>query len=153
MAANLERFGAELSAISSIALDSNVLIYHLEGLPPYVELTTALIARLAAGELQAVISAVSVVELLVGPHREGAKRKVRAVREFVDELPNAVIAPVDLAVADAAAPLRASGLRMPDALILATALVARTDAVLTNDRRLKPSRGGKPRLLLLDDYL
>lgn len=153
MAADVERFGTALSAISSIALDSNVLIYHLEGLQPYAELTTALIARLASGELQAGISAVSVVELLVGPHRQGARRKVQAAREFVEELPNTVIVPVDLVVADAAAPLRARGLRMPDALILASALVAGADAVLTNDRRLKSPQAGKLQIFLLDDFL
>jgi hypothetical protein len=49
-AANLSRFRQDLSRYATLALDSNVLIYHLEGLEPYRELTTALIAGLAAGE-------------------------------------------------------------------------------------------------------
>jgi predicted nucleic acid-binding protein len=42
---------------------------------------------------------------------------------------------------------------MPDALILATALVAEADAVITNDRRLKSPQAGRLRVFLLDDYL
>ncbi len=153
MAADVERFRTDLAEISSVALDSNVLIYHLEGLHPFVELTMALIAEMAAGRLRAVISTVSLVELLVGPHSEGSKRKVKAAREFVEGLPHGDIGPVDLAVAAAAAPLRARGIRMPDALILATALVAEADAVITNDRRLKSPQAGRLRVFLLDDYL
>jgi predicted nucleic acid-binding protein len=153
MTADVERFRNDLAEISSVALDSNVLIYHLEGLSPYVELTTVLIAQMAAGQLQAVISTVSVVELLVGPHREGSKRKVKAAREFVEALPQGAISSIDLVVAAAAAPLRARGVRMPDALILATAVVAEADAVITNDRRLKSPQAGIFRIFLLDDYL
>ena len=108
---------------------------------------------MAAGELRAVVSPVSVVELLVGPDREGSQRKVKAAREFVEGLPHGEIDPVDLAVAAAAAPLRARGMRMPDALILATALVADAEAVTTNDRRLRSHRVERLGILLLEDYL
>lgn len=95
----------------------------------------------------------SVVEFLVGPHGEGSKRKVKAAREFVEGLPHGEIGPVDLAGAAAAAPLRARGIRMPDVLILATALVADAEAIITNDRRPRSHRVGRLRILLLDDYL
>ena len=58
---------------------------------------------------------------------------------------------VDETVAGRAADLRARyNLRTPDALHIATALVAGCDAVLTNDLRLK--RVVEVRVLALDDH-
>jgi predicted nucleic acid-binding protein len=152
-AADLMRFRRDLSRHAILALDSNVLIYHLEGLEPYRELTTALIAGLAAREWQAVISTITVAEILVGPHRSGTARKLTAAREFVEGLPNTLLADVTLDVADLGARLRARGARMPDALILATAALHEVGALVTNDASLRKLKGDIPPLLVLDDYI
>jgi predicted nucleic acid-binding protein len=149
---DIDRFHGDLPEGSSVLLDTNVLIYHLEGLAPYVELTRSLLERLAEAELESVVSALSVAELLAGPCREGDDTKVKVARNFVQTLPNTSIATVDLEDADQAARLRSHGLRMPDAIILATAIVRGVDAVVTNDPHLKLNIEQAPIVLLLDDY-
>ena len=149
---DIDRFRGDLPEGSSVLLDTNVLIYHLEGLAPYVELTRSLLERLAETELEGAVSALSVAELLAGPYRTGDEAKVKIARNFVQTLPNTSIASVDAEAADQAARLRSHGLRMPDALILATAIVRRVDAVVTNDPHLELKIEMAPRVLLLDDY-
>jgi hypothetical protein len=67
-------------------------------------------------------------------------------------MPNGGIADVTGAVADRAAWLRRFGLRMPDAVVMATAITSRADAVLTNEPAFRKEIPGTPRVMLLDDY-
>jgi predicted nucleic acid-binding protein len=73
-------------------------------------------------------------ECLVGPARQG-KEAMRKVDEYLIDLA-ADVEPITRQVASRAAMLRArhgSKLRLPDALVLATALHLRADRVLTTD--------------------
>ena len=137
---------------STILLDTNILIYHLEGLEPYATLTRALIERLAEADVNAVISALTVAELLAGPYRKGDLGKVKAARRFVEQLPGVLLADLGLAVADRAAWLRGHGLRMPDAVILATGIVHGADRALTNDPGLRREIDDAPQVILLDEF-
>ena len=82
-----------------------------------------------------VVPASAYAEALVGPSRRGADA-VATVDAFLDALP-AGVEPASREVARAAAALRArhgSVLRLPDALVLATAVVVAADRVVTTDR-------------------
>lgn len=73
-------------------------------------------------------------ECLVSPYRRGAEA-VAVVDSFVDAMP-ARVEPASRAITSAAAELRArraGALRLPDALVVATALVLRADRVVTTD--------------------
>lgn len=73
-------------------------------------------------------------ECLVSPYRRGPEA-VAVVDSFVDALP-AQVEPASRAIASAAAELRArhaGALRLPDALVVATALVLGADRLLTTD--------------------
>ncbi len=73
-------------------------------------------------------------ECLVSPYRRGLEA-VAVVDSFVDALP-ARVEPASRAIASAAAELRARHagvLRLPDALVVATALVVGADRLLTTD--------------------
>lgn len=153
MAADRERFLADLREHPVAVADTNVLIYHLEGLRPYATLTEALLTDLASGALRLVVSSITVAELLAGPYREGSPAKVATARSFVEGLPGTEIADVTLEIADRAAWLRAHGLRMPDALVMATALVHEAGALVTNDPAFRRKVSGGPKVILLDDYV
>lgn len=153
MAVDRERFLADLREHVTVAADTNVLIYHLEGLAPYVELTEALLTELAAGELRLVVSTIVVAELLAAPYRSGSTTKVATARSFVESLPSTEITEVTLEIADRAARLRAQSLRMPDALVMATTLAREAGALVTNDPAFRRKIKGGPKLFLLDDYL
>ena len=73
-------------------------------------------------------------ECLVSPHRRGPDA-VAVVDRLLDALP-ARVEPADRLIAAAAAALRAkhgTALRLPDALVIATALVLEADRILATD--------------------
>lgn len=78
-------------------------------------------------------------EILVGPSRKGAKA-VAAVQALVQRLPLEIRElDADIAVAAAALRARHSSLKLPDALVIATADHLHADHLVTTDRRW-PSR-------------
>lgn len=145
---------ADLARSQKVGLDSSVLIYHLEGLAPYAELTETVFSLLAKGEFTAILSTISITELLVKPLAQGNEAAVTICERFLQGLPyTAIIAPSS-AIAREAARLRARyGLRTPDALLLGTALVEEAETFLTNDADLKRVDREGIAILLLEDYL
>ena len=85
---------------------------------------------------QLVVPASVYAEVLVGPARSG-KSGQRAVDEFLADLP-ADVEPITRQSAARAAELRArhgTRLRLPDALVVASALHLKADRIFTTDRR------------------
>ncbi len=115
-------------------LDAGVLIAALDATDAHhAASVAALRAARQAGD-GIVLPASAYAEALVGPSRRGAEA-VATVDDFVDALP-AAVEPVSREVAREAAGLRARhgrSLRLPDALVLATAVVVGADLVLTTD--------------------
>jgi predicted nucleic acid-binding protein len=85
----------------------------------------------------AVTSAITMTELLVQPYRAENQALVERYFGLLSSFPQLEWVAPDLAIADAAAGLRATyRLRTPDALQIATALQRSATAFLTNDREL-----------------
>jgi predicted nucleic acid-binding protein len=86
----------------------------------------------------AVASSVSLTEILVKPIREGNLTLEKQYKLLFSHFPNLNILPIDNMVAERAAYLRGKyNIKTPDALIVATALVANADLFITNDQRLE----------------
>lgn len=64
--AGIER---QLARHRVIGLDTSIFIYHLEAHPRYLPLTTLLLKSVQAGDRQAVVSTVALMELTVHPWR------------------------------------------------------------------------------------
>lgn len=115
-------------------LDAGVIIGILDGADPH-HLTSreALTAAVARGDALAV-PASAYAECLVGPARRG-RDAMHAVDAFLADLP-AEVEPISRQVASRAAQLRGrhgKRLRLPDALVLATALHLGAERVITTD--------------------
>ncbi len=82
-----------------------------------------------------VLPASAFAEMLVGPSRRGPE-EVATVRRLIERLAIEV-APLDADVAANAAGLRARhrSLKLPDALVIATAIVVDADLLITTDRK------------------
>lgn len=83
-----------------------------------------------------ILPASAYAEILVAPHRRGAEA-VGTVDAFLDALP-AGVEPATRTVAARAAELRArhgNQLRLPDALVVATAMALGAERVITTDGR------------------
>ena len=145
---------AEFRRFARVGLDSSILIYHLEDVAPYSDLTEAAFVAIAEGSPSAVLSTISVTELLVEPFAGGQQDRVLAVERFVLSLPGTALVPPNYTTAKEAARLRARyGIRTPDALLLATALAEKAEAFVTNDTRLRRLKGEGIAIMVLDDYV
>jgi predicted nucleic acid-binding protein len=82
----------------------------------------------------AVTSTITLTELLVKPYRSSDDFMVRTYHALFTRYPGLTWIPVDLAIADLAAQLRARhGLRTPDSVQAATALHAGATGFVSND--------------------
>jgi len=119
-----------------IAIDSNVLIYLLEGSGARAELAARLADAVGRGEVDGVLSSIGLAEVLVpaakaddGPAFEEAAATIR-------DLGFRIVA-LDAQVAEDAAWIRGrTGVAMPDAVHLACARHAGVTVFVTNDRRI-----------------
>jgi predicted nucleic acid-binding protein len=117
--------------LALIVLDASVLVALLDPADARHEWMTAALRRYAGDDLRVPASAYA--ESLTGPAAAGRLNDAkRAIRSLVVE-----IVPLTEYVAEEAAQLRAQhpGLRLPDALVVATASVLDADVLLTADER------------------
>jgi predicted nucleic acid-binding protein len=145
---------AGLKKLKKVGLDTSLLIYHLEDIAPYADLTEIVFASIAEGSLRAVLSTISVTELLVQPFAKGQQDRIATFEQFLLSLPNTDLIPPNYPITKEAARLRAKYLiRTPDALLISTALNEKAEAFLTNDSHLRDLKGEGIAILILDDFI
>lgn len=123
-----------------IHLDAGVVIGLLDGNDPHHAAARGeLTAALANGDRLA-MAASAFAECLVGPMRSGGSA-VGLVRELFQRVPIDIV-DLDAGTAERAARLRAShrALRLPDALVIASADLGGADELVTTDRRWPTAR-------------
>lgn len=147
-------FCRALRTYHSIFLDSAPMIYHLEDIEPYSTLTAEVFTALAKGNLEGVLSTVSVTELLTKPFKEARDKQIAVLEAFVLSIPHTQLVVPTYAIAKQAARLRGKyGLRTPDALLFSTAQETECDAFLTNDSRLKKLEAEGISVVVLSDFI
>ncbi len=120
-----------------IGIDSNVLIYLLEGSFPLADTAGALLDAIAGGHGTGVLSALAVAEVSSGPARIADAAMVERYADELTSLENVRVVAMDTEVAVGAALIRGSGpLTLADAIHLATARLAGATPFVTNDRRI-----------------
>ncbi len=147
------RFVRALSGARRIAMDTAVLIYHLEDISPYAELTTHLLSLVAVPDVQLVLSVITVGEVLAGPWKTGDGDRARRLETALKALPGVAFAGVNMETAVKTAELRGRAkLPLPDALIVASAAQGGATVIVTNDAAWK-GRSLPCRIVLLDDFV
>lgn len=118
-----------------IHLDAGVLIGFLDASDAHHPTSRAALADALQHSDHLALAASVLAASLVGPARRG-EPAVQAVRNLVDRLPISII-PLDVEIATTAARLRAAhrALRLPDALVIATAIEQAADRLITTDRK------------------
>lgn len=145
-------FNEAIAQFPTLGLDTCIFIYHLEQHPRYQPLTQVLLQTIESGECQAIASVLSVMELAVRPWQLDRPDIALDYARILEEFPNLGVADVTTQIAQEAARLRAQyQLRSPDALQVATAIVHRTSAFVTNDRGLLRIKPEIP-VIVLDEY-
>ena len=122
----------KLPKSGQVYLDSNVVIYIVEKVVPYRALKEPLLAETQTGRLSVVTSELTLLEVMTKPFRQNNKRLEFVLRDFLNANEMALI-PIDRSVLEAAARLRGSGLKTPDAIHAATGTACGCSLFLTND--------------------
>ena len=136
-----------------VGLDTSIWIYHFEGHPHYAKLVGQILQAVKTGRPQAIISAVTVMEVTVRPHRLNQPAVATYYEAILSRFPNTRLVDVTPAVARRAGQLRATySLAPADALQVATSLVAGATAWITNDRALR-RLAPLIEIILVDDIL
>ncbi|BBB91589.1 MAG TPA: PIN domain-containing protein [Methylomusa anaerophila] len=125
-----------LAKYKRIALDTNIFI-SLFAEEPLGEKVVPIIHAVAnKGTHEIIASVLSFSECAVRPYRDGNWAALDQVK-LMFQMPNLTVCEMDGAVAEEAARIRAVyNLKMPDAIIVATAIIHKADVFLTNDHRL-----------------
>ncbi len=123
-----------------IHLDAGVIIGFLDANDAHHQPAREVLAAALEAGAHLAIAASAFAECLVGPARRG-DAAIATVRGLVERVPIAII-PLDDEIATIAARLRADhrALRLPDALVIATAIGASADQLVTTDHTWPSAR-------------
>ena len=122
-----------------ILLDSAPIIYVLEGKQALAARYTPLFDRHDAGTLRLAVSTITIAEVLAGPIKAGAEALAKRYRAALESL---TVVSLDADIAESAARLRGKyGLKLPDAIQLASAIAINADALVTHDRDFRNVKG------------
>ena len=146
-----DRWLVDLRAHRRVALDTNVVIYALEGVEPYGVLAQHLFRMMERGFTLATVSTVVEAETLVKPLRDRNRLALERIELFFRNSPNLRFRSLDRTIARRAARVRAtSRLALPDAIVVATALEEGCDALIGNDAAMVQHTFGLPYLYMAD---
>jgi predicted nucleic acid-binding protein len=126
--------------VGLIHLDAGVIIGFLDAGDAHHQKSRAALASALQNGDRLALAASALAECLVGPARQG-EPAVHTVRNLVNRLPVSIIS-LDVDIAAVAARLRAKhrALRLPDALVIATAIEQAADHLITTDRNWPTAR-------------
>lgn len=119
-------------------LDTAPLIYYIEEHHRYLEFVESLFNAAESGRITIVTSTITMIEVLTQPYRVGHDEIAKNYRESLQASQLIRMVPVTDQIADKSAVLRARyGLRTPDAIQIATAIVQNATVFVTNDKQFR----------------
>jgi predicted nucleic acid-binding protein len=122
--------------------DANIFIYAVEDFEPLREPVVPLFEAIDQERIEAVTSELTLAEVLVKPLQRGADDVAAIYREMLRTGGSLRVVPVRRTILIEAAGLRASlGMKLPDAIHVATARNSACADFLTNDDRLALPNG------------
>jgi predicted nucleic acid-binding protein len=126
--------GLVLPASGNVYLDANGFIYSVERIDPYRSMLDTLWRTVGTRQITVVTSELTLLEVLVKPLQVGDAPTATLFRTVLQHLPEVRMLPITQPILEEAAQLRATlGLRTPDAIHMATALLHSCGLVVTND--------------------
>lgn len=121
-----------------VYLDANVFVYAVEGFAEYQAFIDELFCSIDDGHLSAVTSELTLAEVLIKPLGTGRDDVAAIYEELLQSSEHLNVVPIDRAILMSAARHRARlGIKLPDAIHVATAIAIGCDVLLSNDQRLR----------------
>lgn len=141
----------ELSG-STVCIDTAPVIYFIEKHDAYFNILRPIFLEIDAGNIQAITSTVTLLEVLVQPLRKGNKSLADQYRDILLYSENLTTFEILHEVSEKSAEIRASyAIKTPDAIQIAVGLLFGADSFLTNDPVLK--KVSDMNVFVLDDFL
>ena len=132
----------------TIALDTNIFIYHFEENKRFLNKTTEIFSDIEKGKCRGVSSIISLVEILTLPKRKNDYILVRDYNEILLNFPNLKFIDVNWEIADWSSSIRAKyNITTPDSIQIATAICHKAEYFLTADKNFKKIKDIKVKLL------
>lgn len=130
---------ATLPVGALLLVDSAPIIYTLEANERFAQRFAPLFQRHAMGELVIAVTTITIAEVLTGPLKAGEEALAKRYRAVLDTWQ---VVDFTSDIAESAARLRGTyGLKLPDAIQLASALEINAHALVTHDRDFAQVRG------------
>jgi predicted nucleic acid-binding protein len=119
------------------SIDTNIFLNVKNKEDPYYQYSKRILQLIDDGELQGVVPAIVVAELCAGYHEFHELTEKDELLTQLRTNPNYEIIKLDLDVADEAGRVRtATSLRLPDAILVASSLIANAPILVTHDEQL-----------------
>lgn len=126
----------KLLKIKLSALDTNIFIYFFENHADFGQKAKLIFEKMATRELRGMTNITSLAEIMSSPRLND--KAVKETSKLFLSIPNLEVYKVDEDIATESAKIRREyGFRLLDAIQLATAKIAKAQAFITNDDRLK----------------
>lgn len=137
---------------SAICLDTAPIIYYIEKNAKYESSLKPLFHSIASGEISAITTNITLLEVMVHPIRQGKRLLAESYRNILLHSDGLTTYEISHDLAEYASGLRAEyKIRTPDAIQLSAAILYGEGVFLTNDYNLKRIKNID--VLCLDDYL
>jgi predicted nucleic acid-binding protein len=134
----LMKLNDALQGVNKVFLDTSPVIYYVEAVPAFAEVVRGIFTLIGKGQIQGVVSPVTLAECVTLPIRLGQVELRERFTDLLTATDGIVLVNIDATIAQQAAELRIRyGLKLPDALQLAVGFCAGCEAFLTNDVALK----------------
>jgi predicted nucleic acid-binding protein len=132
----------ELTEGSNVAFDADSLIYFVEHHASFSAILSPVFARVASGTIKGHASFLTLLEVLVSPLRDRIDSLANSYRHLLSQSQGFTLHDVNREIAEQAALVRARwGLRTPDSVVSATALLTGCSHLVTNDSMFRRVTG------------
>ena len=125
-----------------VLIDSNIIIYLTDSVQPYAPLSKALFEIVEAGDAKAVVSILSISEVMQGPIKKNDYTMAMEVKDYLTNFPNCYSQEITTGVLEIVGNderVNWNGLRTVDSLIVASGIINGVDLFISNDRHFKKS--------------
>jgi predicted nucleic acid-binding protein len=137
---------------SKVCIDTAPFIYYIEKDPKYLDIIKPIFTGVDTGQIDAITSTVTLLEVLVVPFRRNDLSLVEQYRDILLYSEGLRTFEIFHAVSELSSKLRAKySIRTPDAIQIAVGITYGADFFLTNDSNLKKVED--IHVLVLEDYL
>lgn len=123
-----------------VLIDTNIIIYLTDKVEPYKDLSRLLFTLIEEENINAIISVVSIAEVMQGPLKNGLTDNALRVKEYLLNFPNMSCQMINediLEIIGIDDRINWAKLRTIDSLIIASGLKNQVDKIVSNDLHFK----------------